>query len=807
MNYNLVSLGAFHRMKPGSVMRLLAASVSAAGIVGIFNSPALAQTADQAADKGGLADIVVTAQKREQRLQDVPVAVTAITQDTLQANRIHNVSDISSIAPGLTARKPAGSTGSIAFTLRGNPTNASAPGSDKAISTYLDGVYIGGIRGTVFDFPDIERIEVLRGPQGTLFGRNSTAGAISVTTRDPSGYFHVTQEFSVGNRALFRSRTSVDLPQTGPFSAYITYVHDQHRGDVRNLGAGTIWNRSQALSGIGFQTSPKWLGSKNEESVFAAVKFEPSNSVKMVYKFDHTENNFTPEARAVVAVNPDDPLGVGGLLSALLATQPPGGGPFGIVTLDPSGKRPDAINNAYSVPGKMRATGHNLTTTIQLSDRLQVKNITAYRTAFSYSPATVAGLDGLVITPALAALIPSFAPAVGNQFLTYVGNNQGDNKQWSSELQFNYVSKLVTLTFGGLYYYEKTRNGSVPGMPPNYFFSTVGADGVLATGDETNDYTTTKSLAGYVQAELHVTSQFDIVGGARITNDKRSGSHVDGIVGTLPFTYENTKPNFSLGLSYKPRDGVLVYGKFANGFVSGGSVAGFAFQPETVRSFEGGVKAELLDRRLRVNLALWDAQYNKLQTAQGGAGFGFPTVPVLVVNAGKLKARGVELEVNAAPIDSILLGGSLGYTHSRLKDPPPFLTVPNGGVYFLGGNPKWTANVNAQYESPALFGDTRFVLRADGNYRSKNLADNNPNVGDLIPPFGPYAVIPGRWLLNARASLKDIAFGQVTADIGLWAHNLTNDRSMAYPTGFATILRGSSFETARSYGVDLRFKM
>ncbi|MBV1686439.1 TonB-dependent receptor [Novosphingobium sp. G106] len=708
---------------------------------------------------------------------------------------------------GFPQETPRAPRGAVSFTLRGNVANAAAPGSDKAISTYLDGVYIGGIRGSVFDFADIERIEVLRGPQGTLFGRNSTAGAVSVSTRDPSGDFHVRQEFSAGNRSLFRSRTSVDLPQIGAFSAYVTYVHDERRGDVRNLGAGTVWDRTKTTSGIGVQTSPKWLGSKNVDSVFAAVKFEPSDSFKMVYKFDHTENNFTPEARATLAINSADPRGVGGLLTAILATQPPGGGPFGLVTLAPSGKRPDAINNAYSVPGVIRATGHSLTTTIQLTDTFSVKNITAYRKAFSYAPATIAGLDGLVITPALAAIIPSFAPSVGRQFLTFDGNNQGDNKQWSSELQFNYNSDLLTLTFGGLYYYEKTRNGSVPGMPANYAFTTVGANGVLATGGELNDFTTTKSLAGYVQAELHVTPQFDIIGGARLTNDKRRGSHIDALVGTLPFTYENTKPNFSIGLSYKPIDDLLLYGKFANGFVSGGSVAGFAFKPETVRSFEAGVKADLLDRRLRINLALWDAHYNELQTSQGGASFGLPTVPVLVVNAGKLKAYGFELEVTGAPTDGILVGGSLGYTHNKLENPPPFLTVPNGGVYVLGGNPEWTANINAQYESPALFDNTRLVLRADANYRSKSFGDPNPNIGQSIPAFGAYSEVPRRWLLNARASLKDITFGPITADLALWAKNLTNDRTMTFPVGFATIFRTTSYETARSYGVDLIFKM
>lgn len=797
-NYNYLDRKSSLTKRRISCGNMLSVSIFA---LSTFSYPVLAQTRDG----GGLDEIVVTAQKREQRMQDVPIAVTAVTAEALQSNRITNVADLSSIAPGLTARKPAGSTGSIAFTLRGNVVNAAAPGADKAISTYLDGVYIGGTRGSVFDFPDIAQIEVLRGPQGTLFGRNSTAGAISVTTRDPSGKLHFKQEVSVGNRSLLRTVTSVDLPQVGPFSAYLSYLHDEQHGDVRNLGAGTVYDRTRAVSGIGIQSSPEWLGSKNNNGIFAAIKFEPSDQFKMVYKFDRSISHFTPDARATLAINAADPLGVGGLLSLLLLTQPAGGGPFGPVVLAPSAERPDAINNSYTVPGVLRTSGHNLTITAQLTDQLSLKNITAYRKAFSYSAATVLGRDGLVITPSLAAIIPSFSPLIGRQFLSYDGNNQGDNKQFSNELQFIYTGHRATVTVGGLYYYEKIRNGSVPGMAANFVFTTVGADGILPLGGELNDYTTTKSLAAYAQAEIHVTDHIDIVGGARLTNDRRNGYHSDSVIGNLPFTYEKTKPNFSVSLNYMPTDDVLAYVKWANGFVSGGSVAGFSFTPETVESYEAGIKSETFDRRLRVNLALWTATYKDLQTAQGGANFGFPTVPVLVVNAGKLKAHGFELEVTAAPVNGLLLGGSLGYTKGQLRDSPAFLTTPNFGSYTLGGNPEWTANLNAQYELP-ISGDTSFVVRMDGNYRSKNNADANPNIGQFIPTFAPYAVVGGRWLLNGRAAIKNISLGPVKGELALWGRNLTDNKSMAYPLPFAQIVRTASFETARSYGLDLTVK-
>jgi iron complex outermembrane receptor protein len=190
-------------------------------IAGTAHAAAPAPAADNG---GGLEEIIVTAQKREQSVQDVPIAVTAVTQETLQANRIVSVNDLSSIAPGVTVRPSPGGVGIPAFTIRGQTSYGVVAGSDKQVSIYLDGVYLANPRGSIFDLPDVARIEVLRGPQGTLFGRNATAGAISVSTRDPSGEAQVKLEGSYGNYDAYRLRASVSTPEFGPFSAYLMFV-------------------------------------------------------------------------------------------------------------------------------------------------------------------------------------------------------------------------------------------------------------------------------------------------------------------------------------------------------------------------------------------------------------------------------------------------------------------------------------------------------------------------------------------------------------------------------------------------------
>lgn len=248
---------------------------------------------------GALEEIIVTAQKREQSLQDVPVAVTAVTEDALVANRITSVNDLSGMAPGVTVRPSAGGSQVPAFTIRGQSSYGVVAGSDKQVSLYLDGVYISSARGSIFDLPDVQRIEVLRGPQGTLFGRNATAGAVSIITRDPTGEAHVKAQATVGNYDQYRFGLSADLPQMGSFSAYFSFLRASKRGDIENAGAGTRWDRSLA-PGYGVTISPKYLGSVDSNSYFAALKFEPVDNFKAVYKFDRNEDRGTPDGVAII---------------------------------------------------------------------------------------------------------------------------------------------------------------------------------------------------------------------------------------------------------------------------------------------------------------------------------------------------------------------------------------------------------------------------------------------------------------------------------------------------------------------------
>lgn len=791
-------------------------------------SAAWAQDAEVPATLG---EIVVTAQKREQSIQDVPISISAVGQETLQANRITNVGELAAISPGLTARPAAGGSNIPSFSMRGVTSYGVVPGSDKSVSLYIDGVYIGSATGSIFDLPDVERIEVLRGPQGTLFGRNATAGAISIITRNPTGEFGLRQELTYGNYDEFRTRTRIDTPQWGPFSGSINYLYEERRGETKNLGAGTVWDRgtNSAISRQGVQVSPKWLGNKRLEQWFAAVRFDPTDNFSTVYKFDHSVNHDTPTAQAPIAIDPTSPL-IGPFLQALTSSQPGG------VVFAPDGKRPDAVNNSWATRSYQKVFGHNITSTLRVNDNWSVKNILAYRESFNYGNSPIDGMSGLRLTaqalpsyaafatlsnPAVQAglrsgaitqaMLPTLigqtaqalAPLVGQPFAVVGSQSQSVAKQWSEELQVNYDSKFVTLTMGAMYFHLMTSAGAPPGLISTANFTPI-PGGIIPAGRATA-FNWAESLAGYAQAEFHVTEQIDLVAGYRLTQDDKRGDYLTTLNGapiTSSFTYKKTKPAYTAGVNYRPTSDILVYGKYASAFVSGGSVGPAAFQPESAHSWEGGVKADLLDNRLRTNLAVWKVKYFNLQSAQAGTNAGFPAFSTVVIDNGDAKAHGFEFEATALPMMGLTLNLGVGYTDGHFLGQNPVLG-PVTNDFTL--QPKWTTNIVAQYETEPLFDDARLVLRTDANWRAKMLTSPS---AVLAPVFDAAQYSPAGWIWNARVALTNIKVGnRGEVEVALWGRNLTDNKRTTFPLGFQNpaFMYSATFERARTYGIDINF--
>ncbi|MDG2005587.1 MAG: TonB-dependent receptor, partial [Novosphingobium sp.] len=617
-------------------------------------------------------------------------------------------------------------------------------------------------------------------------------------------------------------------------------------------GAGTTFDRTNPFTNVGRTASPKWLRSKNFESIFASLKFEPTSNFRATYKFDMSDGTSTPEVRTVTAINPND--FVGGMLLAVLAAQPAGGGRFGQVTLNPGDRRPDAFNNAWTQEAFLKAQGHNLTMEWDATDDISIKNIFSYRKASVFGPTTIVGLSGLELTPgavlpyaqfaaigflagqgvnvadpANAALVGGtigafagvFGQQVGSFFAGYEGNSYGRSKQWSNELQLNYSNDWLNLTVGAMYFHSYETSSGLPGFRSNFAFGPVPE--LLPLGNVQDSISTLDSLAAYVQAEFQLTPKLSLIAGGRITQDKKVGSLETGgvltgdrmtgtITGTniFPWRFKKTKPTFSLGLNYKPNDDVLLYGKFSTAFLSGGAVGALTFAPETVMAAEAGIKSEWLDRRLRLNFTAWWAEYKHSQAAQSGTTVGFPELSVVVIDNGPLKTWGLEFEMVARPTDGLTISGNLGYTNHKLTAPFQFFIQAQQN-YKHGGIPAWVGNINAQYVTQPLFGDATMLFRIDANYQGKFRAISDANIGVAgtptnIPAFAPYEFTPPRWILNGRIALRDVEIGGASAEIGLWGKNLTNVRKPMFPFPFGNILYTNSYQEARTWGVDVIVK-
>jgi iron complex outermembrane receptor protein len=829
-------------------LRLLAGTAIAASAA--FAVPAFAQEAD---DNVGLEEIIVTAQKREQSLQDVPIAVSAVTGASLAANRVTTVGDLSALAPGVTVRPSIGGSSIPSFTVRGAVSYGVVPGSDKQVSIYLDGVYLATPRGGLFDLPNVERIEMLRGPQGTLFGRNATAGAVSISTMDPMGEGHVKVSGSIANHDGYRYELTAHTPELGPLSAYFTYVKNKYRGHVRNAAPVTTYDR--VTNGLKYQKyvkSAPWLGGKDSDSIFAAVKFE-SGDFKAVYKFDRNDSSQTPDATGLIGY--DFRVGLGGLLGAYVNNIVDAARANGM-PLASNAKRPKSVWNSYNDELALFQEGHSLTMSYQVNDQLSIKNIAAFRSSAIESTASLLGVDSLTIPASAAPLYAAFLAVnpstaalpeatrlaiangeIGKQYMFLGSGPASRSKQWSNELQVNYDSDFVTVTVGGLWFKGKDNNNE-HGQQNTVSFTSLPVGNAIPYLPGIG-YNEARSIAGFAQGEFHVTPQLDIVLGARYTNDKKLAQITSLTAATCPTTitqsaalkacplitgtanYKDNKFNYLVGANFRPNDDILVYAKWSTAYVSGGTSGPFAYKPETAKSAEAGVKADLLNRRLRANLAVFWAEYKDYQTAQGGNTLGTVAefqalVPdsrvrnalgTFVYPQGDVKAKGFELEVTAAPAEGVVLGGSLSYTKTSFINVPGLLKAAGGlaatapdSAYIPTLRPEWTANAYAQYTSQPIWDDAVFTARIQGNYQSTMAASPNANIKNTLAAYTKS--VPSYWLVNGRMALENISMGAFDATIALWGKNIFDNKSISFPfnqSGGAS----ATYIEPRRYGIDL----
>lgn len=816
-------------------------SVSVVALAVLGAQPAFAQDAatdEAAARTGGVQEIVVTAQKRAENLQNVPVAVTAVTSEAIANARIENIADLRSIAPNLYVVTQPGGSSIPSTVMRGQVSGAASnPTVDNGISYYIDGVYLGALNGILFDINEIERIEIIRGPAGTLFGTNSTGGAINYITSGPKGEFGIKQDLSYARFGSFRSKTRIDTPEWNGLSASVSYLHNEKKNNVRNFRQTTIDYSTHTSGELGKLTSVKNLGESTTDAVHVAVRWKDVvEGLTLDYKYDWSRQKSAPPAVYLLGF-PDTQAGIGAY--QIVASQPFFGGP----SVDDyiQTERGRIAFNDTTTQTITKTQSHLFVANYQANDWLSIKNTASWRS--NDRNGFTSNLDGAgVITGPIAYDQQGNPTAYGPMSLLTVLCCSKLN-QFSNELQLNIDTDKVTGTLGLFHYTRRTKPGSNPwGEATTHAFGAYPGGayaGAPISEFDRSFYYRVKQTAGYGQLTYHLTDKFDITGGIRYTQDDKT--FFDTAAGEPGSTYQYSKGNFSFlgNISYKANEDFMAYAKYSTSFIAGGTAAGplardsvtgrifqgpaITYDEEKAKSWEAGIKTQWFDRRLRANLALFHVTYTGMQTPLFSADGEIMSPsgklePILssqfTTNFGKARAYGAEWEITAVPTDGLTLTWAGSYTDFDFKKISQTI-LDAGGVtdvkdYPEAQRPKFMTTASAQYVMP-LVNDTSLMLRLDAAYRSSinvgtekfsnagfvaaGIDYDNRYMNDLLKQKGLLT-------LNARATVADIPVGPTKAALSVWGRNITNKQRLNFIANTG-ITAAALFDDPATYGVDL----
>lgn len=790
-------------------------SILLAGVAGILGMPfatlATAQelpaTAAPQERAANLGDIVVTARRSAETLQDVPVAVTALGGDFIERQNISSAADVPQFAPNLTVEQQPSSLSAATVYIRGIGNQEPSAVSEQGVGIYLDGVYLARAAGAVFDLIDLERIEVLRGPQGTLFGRNTIGGALQLISKKPADTMGVTAKAGFGrfNEWYARARLDAGYIVGDVIKASISAQHRESNGYVDNL----------------LTPSSQDPGALKANSIAVGLEGD-FGDVTVNYNFDYDDRKGTPAFFQIVAATP---------LAQNYYSQSPsyGGAPFLINPVrQGTGQQAGFIDRSgdFRYGSKTRVQGHGLTISYEAIPELTIKSITGYRKFFQDTILNLSG-NGALRGPVVDFTSPTLVSV--QQVTPYNGNN-APQKQWQFSQELQALGKVGDISYllGMYYFYEKASEfnrqaltlvmpvsaltsigipqSAVDGISAlNPGLSTVGvnANPVQAFGG------TSQSMAVFGQASWKpaaLEDKLEVTLGGRYTADDKT-AYLAGDVSPVQRGRASFN-NFSwLGsVSYDVVEDVMIYGRVSTGYRSGGinpraSVIN-SFDPEKATAYEAGIKSQFLDNRLRLNLAGYITNYDDLQVQQFAAGSGGATS--LIVNAGKVRLSGFEAELTALPFPGFQLDGSVGYVKTKYKeflfrDPATNMLLDVADQAKPLYTPKWSIHLGAEYAHP--IGDALVRLRGDYSHRTQIYF----NALDNTAPFNQDLISPGQSNVKARLSVEDINLGGGKLDIGLWGDNLLNQKRLTYGIDFGALgFAGATFNKPVSYGIDAR---
>ena len=759
-----------------------------------------------------LEEVLVTAQTTEESIQDVPIAIQALDASVLEKNAITSMSDIKALVPSLKVINNPTTQENLLIQIRGIPSGAIELTQDNPTAVHINGVYIARGNGLNMAVADLERIEVLKGPQGTLYGRNATAGAVNMVTARPTGEFGFKQQFTAAEYGHRLSKTSVDFPIIENLAGKVSYLYDTRDGFVDNIAPNSIN-----------------FGDRRAQAARVDLMWTPTSDFTVLYGFDWSRSDYysTPGQCIEVGVGlPMDPNECSRSFKDKLAFY---------------GDHPE---------NDVESFGHTLNVEWEINEALTVRSITAYREFedryFGILFGGGANLTGGVVD----VVTPGFSvPAQAN--LT-----KGD--QLSQEFQLlGDIGDTISYSTG-LYFFKETGSETkgrsaqlVLRSPTSITASLNGPRDVTAENDSWAAFGQLTWTPEFADGDL------DIIPGIRYTEDSRKASMFEMRGGSItyvvptggvvrsnsgitytgtpnpadPFSGTGTPAQYdedfsevspSLTVQYRPMEDVMVYGKVAKGYKSGGtsirssSNSAFVdgFDPETLLSYEAGVKSTLWDRRLRLNAAVFQSEFEDQQVTIRDTSVPITSAPQYDVrNAGESTYRGIELEAMLAITDNLRLGLNyawLDFEYDKVKDP---LTGVDITDFYHLRVPKNAWSTTLDYSLPVGFASLDFNLSysyvddVTGPYQDTYVVVGG-QASMVAPANEKQYLTPDYGVWNGRVALTDIKVGpgdRGALTVALWGKNLADKEYASY--GFATVPAAAQYQwfwgEPRTFGLDV----
>lgn len=832
--------------RPTSALNVLAIAVAAATL------PVGVQT-----QAGVLEEVIVTAQKREESNQEVPISITALSADSLESRGIQNTEDLLGQIPGVGGFTASGSRGNTGIAIRGvaggSPSNLSL---DPAVATYLDGVFIGKMSGGAVDVAELERVEVLRGPQGTLYGRNATGGAVNYITRKPTGEFGLRAVGTLGDYDYYGLKVNMDTPSigdadsgAGEFAANFGVQTRERDGFYDNDSGGDDFN------------------DLDRQAWRVAVSWNFRGSLFADYAYDGNQLDETNNLDAVVGFNPLDSAGNVSRVAALQGTlaqargwaATPGTDPrissrwipslektidvYEQSTAEGQGRRSSGeVDNTPT--SKVDSSGHALTLAWETDD-YTVKSITAYREVKVKARGDIDDIDSSIDANGVGAYndlahlslgqlygftggyyVPqlpfdAFWGAIDEQgnALHFSQNSKSDYDQFSQEFQILGATDTIEWV-AGLYYFEddaqytRTSLALVPLAP-------IGTTHYKLTTDAWAVFGQATWTPGWLDDRIAIT------GGLRYTEEDKdidwdNDAQIGALTPPIPAAVASNDESFdnvsgNLTIAFQATDDLNAYLRYANGYRSGSfngeSFDSDPFDEETIDTWEIGVKSDWWDGRMRVNAALYAYKWDDLQVSQIDIVNGTPTTSI--VNAGSAERWGGEIEVLIAPVDDLVVGMSYSYLDGDFDEFPDVCGTNEPQECFRGkdfakrnASPDNQLNLFADYLFARTdFGDITGFLNVNWQDEWITTAASTAIVGGDPVVYDPQ-VMDERTVVDARLNLENIELGNGSFRVTLWGKNLTDEDYSTYGINFGSSvgIKTENYGDPRTYGLEVAYE-